>query len=418
MKRSSLEIEHYKNWSILSGACEGLEHQEQNIPLQDAYITGLNGNLLFFAIADGVGSANFSHLGAKLVVAAVKAHLSSVSEVDDQVVREVFKVAAQKLQQLSQSINAQLEDLATTLQVLVFNLEDSKLYYGRVGDGAALILSGAGYQILSPAKTLRGKDMAAPDFLETLYTNEICVTDLRAIVAFTDGLEPFFIEGISKAVNTEQLSEINKLVTYVEKGKLTESMLSVIKLFMSDGGADCRDDKTIVCVANNKKPTHQAFFEAYQNPKSKNTVSTVKKEFPLQQYQTGNRSKVGEEEAVCNRSSERHLSRLGFLNVGLSGLSVIFTILLLLLFLLLDTATTNEPNPTKTIKDGIFEQSPSLRFALPQYNPSCFQYSHDPGEVVPLASCPFVGEYTLGTSAEENVIHTEPDRDPRDEPNP
>jgi hypothetical protein len=58
-------------WQVIGAAVQGLSHQKQGLPCQDALEYGcLPGGLLLVALADGAGSALHAELGAQAAVQA------------------------------------------------------------------------------------------------------------------------------------------------------------------------------------------------------------------------------------------------------------------------------------------------------------------------------------------------------------
>ena len=54
-------------WSVIKCAVQGLGHKDKDVPCQDKVYNLTKNGVTAIALADGAGSAKFSHYGAELV---------------------------------------------------------------------------------------------------------------------------------------------------------------------------------------------------------------------------------------------------------------------------------------------------------------------------------------------------------------
>ena len=109
---------------------QGLSHIKDNIECQDySDVIKLNNNWVVGAIADGLGSAKHSAIGAKLATESIfnflKTHISDISDFEEKTLTSYLKVAfieAQKaiIKKAKQEANT-ISDYDTTLTVVVYN---------------------------------------------------------------------------------------------------------------------------------------------------------------------------------------------------------------------------------------------------------------------------------------------------------
>ena len=187
------------DWQVIGAAAQGLSHQKQGLPCQDALRYGLlPGGILLVALADGAGSALHAELGAQAAVQASIDWLLTGLENDRpieccewaEVIWKTFQNARTALEQLAQEHDESLRSFATTLTCLVATPE--QLIVGQLGDGAVVAVGEDGD--LKTVTTLqRGEYANETNFLtqdQALDLVAIQVIDepIQALAAMSDGL--------------------------------------------------------------------------------------------------------------------------------------------------------------------------------------------------------------------------------------
>ena len=186
-------------WQVIGAAVQGLSHQKQGLPCQDALEYGfLPGGLLLVALADGAGSALHAELGARAAVQASVDWLLTSLENDqpteccewEEVIWETFQNARTAVELLAEEQDEPLRSFATTLTCLVATPE--RLVVGQLGDGAVVTVGEDGD--LNTVTTLqRGEYANETNFLTQdqaldLVAIQVIDEQVQALAVMSDGL--------------------------------------------------------------------------------------------------------------------------------------------------------------------------------------------------------------------------------------
>ena len=132
---------------VLGASVAGASHARDDLPCQDAFRIAETGGALVVALADGLGSAVRSDLGA---VAATEAAVARAAELVADPCRAAIEgviAARDALEKLACVEDCEIRDLACTLIVLV---AAQRIGIAHVGDGAAVGLCDGEPYVLSP----------------------------------------------------------------------------------------------------------------------------------------------------------------------------------------------------------------------------------------------------------------------------
>ena len=138
-------------WKSICCAAQGRSHAKKNIPCQDKVARREENGVHVIALADGAGSAQFSHYGAACVVNRTAAFVVDrffdliAQEDGRKVTREILSVALQALQVEAELRACELKDLASTL--LIAAVGDGKFFLAHLGDGVIGYLNDAGLKV-------------------------------------------------------------------------------------------------------------------------------------------------------------------------------------------------------------------------------------------------------------------------------
>ena len=212
------------DWQVIGAAVQGLSHQKQGLPCQDALeYRCLPGGILLVALADGAGSAIHAELGAQAAVQASVDWLLTRLESDQpveccewvEVFWETFESARTALEQLAEEHDEPLRSFATTLTCLVATPE--QLIVGQLGDGAVVAVGEDG--VLDTVTTLqRGEYANETNFLtqeQALELVAIQVIDqpIQALAVMSDGLTRL---ALKRPNNEPHLPFFKPLFAFVE----------------------------------------------------------------------------------------------------------------------------------------------------------------------------------------------------------
>ena len=231
---------------------------KSNLPCQDAHgVNVIKDDFFIVAVADGLGSAPRSDIGAKLAVnAAVSGVVAAIEEnppEDEEdwveIVRKGFRAARSKLEEQTLTNNLMLRDYSTTLILSI--LTNDWLATGHIGDGANVALMENG-NISTVSPPQRGEfvnqtfPITLPNALEIAYYSAMQI-EVNALAIFSDGLQNLSIRNVENkphypffAPLFKQLSDINDSVAASKS--LAEFLASDRVCSKTD------DDKTLILI--------------------------------------------------------------------------------------------------------------------------------------------------------------------------
>ena len=208
-------------WTIQARSSRGASHVHGGEFRQDAYALGrsANGEFVFAAIADGVGSAAFSNFGSyvatRAAVALLAKSLTNAGAVPE-VLRGLPKAVSGHIREFSQHVlGANVDDVATTLVVAVVQANSAApIWLARIGDSDALVLTksgnwASGFGAGSPSDLETGATDVLPHHADRVEVRMIDGSKAEALLLATDGISRV-IEGSPDVVGrafSERLAE-------------------------------------------------------------------------------------------------------------------------------------------------------------------------------------------------------------------
>lgn len=138
-------------WKSICCAVQGRGHAKKNLPCQDKVARREENGVNVIALADGAGSATFSHYGAQCVVNRATVFISEnffdlIAQTDGRkVTQEILSVLLQTLQDEARLRECELQDLASTL--LIAAVGDEKFFLAHLGDGVIGYLDEDGLKV-------------------------------------------------------------------------------------------------------------------------------------------------------------------------------------------------------------------------------------------------------------------------------
>ena len=140
-------------WKSVCCAVQGRRHKKNNIPCQDKTARREEGAVNVIALADGAGSATFSHFGAECVVNQMSAFVEDkffdlIEEADGKKVKqEILAVILRALNYEAELRECKIDDLASTLLLAAVSEENFLLIH--LGDGVIGYLNDEGLKTVS-----------------------------------------------------------------------------------------------------------------------------------------------------------------------------------------------------------------------------------------------------------------------------
>lgn len=230
---------------VLGASVAGASHVRDGLPCQDAFRFEETDGALVVAVADGLGSAARSDLGA---VAATEAAVARAAEITANPCRAAVEgviAARDALEKLAWVEDCEIRDLACTLLVLV---AAERVGVAHVGDGGAIGLREGEPYVLSPAapsEYVNEVDSLSSDEWVDHVRTVLCVEAIDAIGVFTDGCQHAAIRA-KKA----HAGFFGPLFDYARSGVGAEEASAAISQLLSGEkmSEHSDDDKTLVLV--------------------------------------------------------------------------------------------------------------------------------------------------------------------------
>ena len=138
-------------WKSICCAVQGRNHAKKNLPCQDKVARREENGVNVIALADGAGSAIFSHYGAQCVVNRATEFISEnffdliAQEDGRKVTQEILTVLLQALKDEAEICDCELKDLASTLLIAAVGSE--KFFLAHLGDGVIGYLDEDGLKV-------------------------------------------------------------------------------------------------------------------------------------------------------------------------------------------------------------------------------------------------------------------------------
>ena len=172
---------------VLGASVVGDAHVRADLPCQDAFRVAASDDALIVAVADGLGSAARSDLGA---VTATEAAVGRALEVDGDPCRAALEgvvAAREALEKLAFAEDHDLAELACTLMIAVAR---ERVGIAHIGDGAVVGMREARPYVLSPpaeAEYVNEVDPLTSAAWIAVLRPVLCVDSVDAVAMFTDG---------------------------------------------------------------------------------------------------------------------------------------------------------------------------------------------------------------------------------------
>ena len=167
-------------WNGWYRSCIGPSHIANGLPNQDSARLYISQKIVAGVVCDGLGSKKYSHIGSR---ALTKSLISAANIFDFSKNLNLFEPLLKSLWNINKSPYSS-DDCKTTLLFCI--IKNSKIYIGRIGDGAIVVL-GKNDMVIS------AKDEFAN--MTTSFGGTVKIEwqifpeqDIDAVVIFTDGI--------------------------------------------------------------------------------------------------------------------------------------------------------------------------------------------------------------------------------------
>ncbi|RLM32879.1 protein phosphatase 2C domain-containing protein [Haloarcula sp. Atlit-120R] len=231
---------------------KGPDHEGNGTPCQDSWSgKKLSDSRIVLAVADGLGSAEYSHIGSKIATDTLVGHLESeVSEVDtiDEnsmrgLMREGFESAREALSEKAKEVENPVSELNTTLLATVGG--PSGVVGAGVGDGGIVGHHNGSHDLIIPREDSKYANTTTPiqsDRWEDSYRiGGSKKVDLFAV--FSDGLDQFTWDGRESVKD----SFFGQIFNFAQSSEDLSQLQQEFRAFLNDDRFRkySGDDKTI-----------------------------------------------------------------------------------------------------------------------------------------------------------------------------
>ena len=234
-------------WKLVHGSVTGTLHAQSGQPCQDSCAGSVAGSTLFAVCADGAGSADLSHLGAKAAVECLMEKAASLESAPtrDQIENWVDETRARVVQTAAAN-DTTPRQLASTLIIAIVG--KSWAAFAQIGDGVIVFDGPEGYDLAfwpdngEYANTTRF--LTDDDYRANLRI-EIIEREVTELAMLTDGLQMLALDFSEAKVHGPFFRPLFRTVKNgPDEQTLTESLLD----FMDSKRVNDRtgDDKTLL----------------------------------------------------------------------------------------------------------------------------------------------------------------------------
>jgi len=221
-------------WKVFGYSLIGKYHIENNMPNQDSFFYKVHNNLISAAVADGLGSRRYSHLGSFLLTKNV-VKLSRLfygnKILFEKKLKDIFIEGIKKL-------NVNMNDALSTLMFAI--IKNGKIYIAKIGDGDIIILGKDNFVI---EENKNFGNITNPYGYKNLNWYEFNEKEVDFIFLATDGISDDLLDKLGFAKAFKEYFE--KLPKY----KLLKESEKMLKNWNVKGSVD---DKTFVCLIKEK----------------------------------------------------------------------------------------------------------------------------------------------------------------------
>lgn len=254
------------NWRLACAAVAGVAHVDQGVPCQDKAIARSDKSADMIALADGAGSAKFSHFGAEKILDGISRlflddpglfFFSPKNEVKELVASTI----SSELEELSGELSCDLYDLSSTF--LFFATLHNRYVSFHIGDGVIGIMNGLEPAVLSHPYNGRYASITRfttdPDLMDALRMRRGDALKISAAILMSDGSST----SLYKESEGELIKAVLKLfVACKDNDEATMNRL-LEETIQDQLTRKTGDDCSIALMARDKSKLNRAYHKAY-----------------------------------------------------------------------------------------------------------------------------------------------------------
>lgn len=214
-------------WNAIQCAVQGRSHIKSGIPCQDKTYSVVDDNIQVIALADGAGSAKFSHYGAEAVTKFICLELVEkfdtyfATENGVAVKQEILECVLKNLSTTAKKLECEIKELASTL--LLVAIKDDKFIIAHIGDGVIGYLKNNEMKIASQPEN--------GEFVNTTVftTSKDAIMTMKLIKGFLGTIQGFVLMSDGPEARLYSKQE-NKLADVLKKIMHMSTIISIDKI--------------------------------------------------------------------------------------------------------------------------------------------------------------------------------------------
>ena len=267
-------------WKSVCCAVQGRGHVKKNIPCQDKVAWRAENNVHVIALADGAGSAEFSHYGAECVVNRMTAFVADrffeiIAQADARkVTQEILSVALQALNNEAELRRCALKDLASTL--LIAAVGDENFFLAHLGDGVIGYINDAGLKVATTPDNGEFSNetifITSANAAAHLRIYKGALNSISSFVLMSDGTEQSLYNKRKKTL-APAVKRLMHRTTLIDAEILTPQLEEALSTVVAE---NTQDDCSIAILAKNSEqlpplkdlplPERQMLFQIVGSP--------------------------------------------------------------------------------------------------------------------------------------------------------
>jgi len=204
-------------WHLLGCAICGRGHTVTGVPCQDKVLTYQDSEIALIVLADGAGTAQFSHFGAERIVQAVKQlmlqEFNNIYKTEDGVLikKKLLEYLTNELLELSREYSCEIKEFASTL--LFVAIKAGKYVLTHIGDGII------GYQ--KDNELIVATEPNNGEFVnETVFvTSRNAIQTVKMLKGDLNGITGFVLmsDGAANSLYDKRNKKLAKIITRIMK---------------------------------------------------------------------------------------------------------------------------------------------------------------------------------------------------------
>ena len=309
-------------WQYIGNTVSGRLHDRDCIPCQDKVCGKSLNHTHVIALADGAGSALYSHFGAETVVESACDEIAShfedyIFERNATVAKErIISKLLRNLDETSKKVGCSIKDLACTLMLVAVKESDYLIIH--LGDGVIGYMEGSELKVASNPSNGEFVNtttfITSSDAIKSMKVMKGSLRDINGFVIMTDGTSASLYQKRGKTLSVA-IGEIFKYMKYLPLQVVEQQIQASLELVVKRA---TQDDCGIAFLTNTAKSFDGYLFLTVNEKadllgiKGRGLKKRVKRYDKILTYLSSAKSQIQLSRylKLKNKYARRHLNRL------------------------------------------------------------------------------------------------------------